>query len=101
MSGIEQEAPMRRLRRLVRSVSALGMAPGVSGCAYTNPVQTHEFYQSSDGTNANLEQSGSVTAGVRNAVVVVDADGAATFSGSVANYTAEEITVGLEGRSER
>src|SRR5699024_5433935 len=45
----------------------------------------------------NLEQSGSVTAGVRNAVVVVDADGAATFSGSVANYTAEEITVELEG----
>lgn len=97
MSGIEQEPSVRRTRRLVLSVAALGLALGASGCAYTNPVQTHEFYQSSDGTNANLEQSGSVTAGVRNAVVVVDADGAATFSGSVANYTAEEITVELEG----
>src|SRR5699024_2322071 len=52
MSGIEQEPSVRRTRRLVLSVAALGLALGASGCAYTNPVQTHEFYQSSDGTNA-------------------------------------------------
>lgn len=88
---------MRRTRRLVLSVAALGLALGASGCAYINPTQTHDFYQSADGTNANVEQSGRVTAGVRNAMVVVGADGAATFNGTVANYTAEEITVELEG----
>lgn len=88
---------MRRPRRLVLSVAALGLALGASGCAYINPAQTHEFYQSSDGTNANLEQSGHVTAGIRNAVVVVGVDGGATFSGTVVNYTPEEITVELEG----
>src|SRR5699024_6025843 len=97
VSGIGQEPSVRRTRRLVLSVAAPGLALGARGCAHPYPVRTPELYQSSDGTNANLEQSGSVTAGVRNAVVVVDADGAATFSGSVANYTAEEITVELEG----
>src|SRR5699024_5505540 len=97
MSGIEQEPSVRRTRRLVLPVASLRVALGACGCAYANPALTHEFYHASDGTNASMEQSGSVTAGVRNAVVVVDADGAATFSGSVANYTAEEITVELEG----
>lgn len=97
MSGIEQEPSVRRPRRLVLSVAALGLALSASGCAYINPTQTHEFYQSSDGTNANLEQSGMVTAGVRNALVLIGEDGAATFSGTVANYTSEEITVEVEG----
>ena len=88
---------MRRTRRLVLSVAALGLALGASGCAYTNPAQTHEFYQSADGTNANLEQSGHVAVGVRNAMVVVSTDGTSAFYGSVANYTPEEITVELEG----
>ena len=91
---------MRRPRRLVLSVAALGLALGASGCAYNNPVQTHEFYQAADGTNANLEQSGMVFAGMRNALVLVAEDGTATFSGTVANYTAEELTVEVEGLNE-
>lgn len=98
--GIEQEPSVRRPRRLVLSVAALGLALGASGCAYINPVQTHEFYQAADGTNANLDQSGSVFAGVRNALVLVAEDGTATFSGTVANYTAEELTVEVEGLNE-
>lgn len=95
--GTEQEPSVRRPRRLVLSVAALGLALGASGCAYINPTQTHAFYEAAEGTHANLDQSGSVFAGVRNALVIVAEDGTAVFSGTVANYTSEELTVEVEG----
>lgn len=90
---------MRR-PRLALAAAAVGLALSASGCAYINPVQTHEFYQAADGTNANLEESGRLMAGVRNAIVVLPEEGDPVLVGSVANYTTEEITVELEGTSE-
>lgn len=90
---------MRR-PRLALAAAAVGLACVVSGCSYINPVQTHEFYQSADGSNANLEEAGRLLAGVRNAIVVVQEDGSAVLVGAVVNYTTEEITVELEGLSE-
>lgn len=91
---------MRRSRRYVLSAAALGLALAASGCTYMSPVQTKDFYQAADGTNANIEQDGALYAGVRNAVLVVGADGAATFSATVANYSDEEISVELTGLEE-
>lgn len=91
---------MRRPRRLALAAAAMGLALAATGCTYFSPVQTHEFYQTADGTNANLMESGALMAGVRNAIVVVGEDGSAQLRGSVANYTSEEITVELEGRAE-
>lgn len=89
---------MRRPRRLVLSVAALGLVAAASGCSYFNPVQTHDFYQAADGTNANLEQdSGALAAGVRNAIVVVDDSGSAELRGSAVNYLEDDITLDLEG----
>jgi len=78
----------------------VGLAFAASGCSYINPVQTHNFYQAADGTNANLEEAGQLMVGVRNAIVVVQDDGSAVLIGAVANYTTEEVTVELEGLSE-
>ena len=91
---------MRRPRRLVLSAAALGLALAASGCTYLSPVQTHEFYQAADGTNAVVELDGAAQAGVRNAVLVFGEDGTATFSATVVNHSAEDITVELEGLSE-
>lgn len=88
---------MRRSRRSVLSAAALGLALAASGCTYMSPVQTKDFYQAADGTNANLEQDGALLAGVRNAVLVVAEDGTPMFSATVANYGAEDLTVTLEG----
>lgn len=90
---------MRR-PRLALTAAAVGLAFAASGCSYINPVQTHNFYQAADGTNANLEEAGQLMVGVRNAIVVVQDDGSAVLIGAVANYTTEEITVELEGLSE-
>lgn len=88
---------MRRPRRLVLSVAALGLALSATGCAYFSPVQTHDFYQAGDGTNANIEQNGAFYAGVRNAVVVMEEGSDPILSASVVNYSAADITVDLEG----
>lgn len=89
---------MSRPRRLVLSAAALGLALSASGCAYFSPVQTHEFYQSADGNNVNIEQAGMLYAGVRNALIVADADGSnPAFSATVKNYSEETATVELEG----
>ena len=88
---------MRRPRRLVLSAAALGLALAASGCTYLSPVQTHEFYQAGDGTNANITQDDALFAGVRNAVLVFGEDGTPVFTASVVNYSDEEITVDLEG----
>lgn len=85
---------MRTSRRLVLSAAALGLALAASGCAYFNPVQTHEFYQAADGTNANLPQDGSTVIGVRNALVILREDGTAEFSATVVNY--EQAIEGAE-----
>ena len=92
---------MRRPRRLVLSAAALGLAVAASGCSYFNPVQTHDFYQAADGTNANLEQdSGALAAGVRNVIVVVDDSGAAELRGSAVNYLKDPVTLELEGSAD-
>ncbi|HJG91107.1 hypothetical protein [Brachybacterium massiliense] len=91
---------MRRPRRLVLSAAALGLALAASGCTYFSPVQTHDFYQAGDGTNANIQQEGALYAGVRNAVLVFGEDGTPVFTASVVNYSNEEITVELEGTAE-
>ena len=89
---------MRRSRRSVLSAAALGLALAATGCTYMSPVQTKEFYQAADGTNANIQaEDGALFAGVRNAVLVVGEDGTPMFSASVASYASEEITVSLEG----
>lgn len=88
---------MRRPRRLVLSVAALGLAVSASGCAYLSPVQTHDFYQTADGTNATLEEAGEWTAGVRNAFLVVAEDDTVEMYGSAVNYTDAKVTVELEG----
>lgn len=98
--GTEQESSVRRPRRLVLSAAALGLALAASGCTYLSPVQTHEFYQAADGTNANFELDGVTQAGVRNAVLVFGQDGTATFTATVVNYSGEEIVVDLEGIAE-
>lgn len=92
---------MRRPRRLVLSAAALGLALAATGCSYLNPIQTHEFYQAADGTNANLEgDNGRFSVGVRNVAVVLGEDGSATLYGAVVNYSGEDATVELEGTSE-
>ena len=91
---------MRRPRRLVLSAAALGLALAATGCTYMSPVQTHDFYQASDGTNANIEQDGQLYAGVRNAVLTLGEDGTPVLTGSVVNYSDEEVTVELEGLGE-
>ena len=91
---------MRRPRRLVLSAAAMGLALAATGCTYFSPVQTHDFYQAADGTNANLEQDGALFAGVRNAVLVIGEDGTPVFSSTVVNYSDEEITVEVEGSAE-
>ncbi|MGO1479603.1 MAG: hypothetical protein ACTHWF_00620 [Brachybacterium sp.] len=91
---------MRRPRRLVLSAAALGLALAASGCTYLSPVQTHDFYQAGDGTNANIEQDGALFAGVRNAVLVLGEDGTPVFTSTVVNYSDEEITVEIEGIAE-
>lgn len=88
---------MSRPRRLALAAAALGLALGATGCQYLNPVQTHEFYQAADGTNANLEVDGMVATGARNMVLLLAEDGSAQLLGSVANYTTEDATVELEG----
>lgn len=88
---------MRPARRIALAVAAAGLALGAAGCTYFNPVQTHEFYQAADGTNANLEQNGTVALGARNMIVVVEDGGEATLYGSLANYTKEDVSVELEG----
>src|SRR5699024_5858350 len=79
---------------------ALGLALAASGCTFMSPVQTHEFYQAGDGTNANLEVDGAFHVGVRNAVLVMDETGAPTFSATVVNYSDEDLVVELEGQDE-
>jgi len=88
---------VRRSRRSVLSAAALGLALAATGCTYMSPVQTKDFYQAADGTNANIEQNGALLAGVRNAVLVVGEDGTPVLSATVANYSAEELTVSVEG----
>ncbi|MGP5006024.1 hypothetical protein ACTXJK_03940 [Brachybacterium tyrofermentans] len=91
---------MRRPRRLVLSAAALGFALAASGCSVFSPVQTHDFYEAADGTNANLEQSGALYAGMRNSLIVVGADGSATFYGTAVNYSDETISIDLEASAE-
>lgn len=100
LNGTEQESSVRRPRRLVLSAAALGLALAASGCTYLSPVQTHDFYEAADGTNANLEQAGALYAGMRNALIVVGEDGSATFYGTAVNYSDETISINLEGTAE-
>lgn len=91
---------MRRSRRSVLSAAVMGLALVASGCTYMSPVQTKEFYQAADGTNANIEVEGALFAGVRNAALIVSEDGTPLLSATVANYAKEEISVHLEGTAE-
>lgn len=91
---------MRRSRRLVLAAAALGLGLAATGCTYMSPVQTHEFYQAGDGTNANLEREGALYAGMRNAVLIFAEDGTAEFSGTAVNYSDEPVTLDLEGLAE-
>ena len=88
---------MRLRRSFALAAAALGLALGATGCSFMNPVQTHEFYQAADGTNANINQGGELAVGARNMLVLVGPDGSAQLLGSVANYTTDEVTVELEG----
>src|SRR5699024_4267558 len=98
LSGIEQESPVRRSRRSVLSAAALGLALAATGCTYMSPVQTKEFYQAADGTNANIQaEDGALFAGVRNAVLVIGEDGTPMFSASVASYASEEFYPAADG----
>lgn len=81
-----------RPRRLALAVAAAALAVSVSGCAYFNDTQTHEFYQAADGTNANP-----TGVGVRNAVLVVDAKGNGRLYTTVTNTDQQARTVQLEG----
>jgi hypothetical protein len=80
----------------VLSAAALGLALAATGCTYFSPVQTHDFYQAGDGTNANLEVNGQFHAGVRNAVLVMGETGDPVLSATVVNYSSEDIVVELE-----
>ena len=92
---------MRRSRRSVLSAAALGLALAATGCTYMSPVQTKDFYQAADGTNATISQDGAFYSGVRNAVLVVGDEGEGpVFYASAVNYSDEETTVELEGTVE-
>ncbi|MGP9694540.1 hypothetical protein ACT3TZ_07990 [Brachybacterium sp. AOP25-B2-12] len=84
-----------RRPRLALSVAAVGFALTASGCAYFNPVQTHGFYQAADGTNANP-----TGVGVRNAILIVDAQGHGNVWTTVTNETSETSIAQLEGTFE-
>lgn len=91
---------MRPRRSLALAAAALGLALGATGCSFMNPVQTHEFYQAADGTNANINQDGKLAVGARNMLVLAAEDGSAQLLGSVANYTPDEVTIELEGSAD-
>lgn len=92
---------MRR-PRIALAAAAACLAVTASGCSYFNPVQTHEFYQSADGTNVSItaENGELFEVGVRNAIVLVDDAGNGELIGSVVNYTGESRSVQIEGTYE-
>jgi hypothetical protein len=61
-------------------------------------VQTHDFYQAADGTNASITEGNAFVVGLRNAIVVVDDAGNGELVASVANYTDEAQSVTLVGK---
>lgn len=88
---------VRRVR-IALTAAAAGLALGASGCSYMNPVQTHDFYQAADGTNASVSDANhQFLVGMRNAVVVVDSSGRGDLIGSVVNYTDTDQSVELTG----
>ena len=89
---------MRGHRRLAAAAAAsLALALGASGCAFLSPVQTHEFYQASDGTNGMLRpEEGGAGVKMRNAQLIVDEDGRAEFSAFFGNDSAETQTVSID-----
>lgn len=88
---------VRRPRRLALAVASLGLALTATGCSYFNPVQTHDFYQAADGTNATITRDGQQYAGVRNAILVVEEPGSAVLYATAVNYSSNEVQVELEG----
>lgn len=86
---------VRRPRRLALVVAAAGIALTASGCTAFNPMQTHDFYQAADGTNANPEG-----VGVRNAILVLGDGGDGEVYLTVANETTEDATAELTGTFE-
>lgn len=91
---------VRRPRRLALAVASLGLALAATGCSYMNPVQTHDFYQAADGTNASLERDGREFAGVRNAILVEESEGSSVLYATAVNTTKEPLQVKLEGSGE-
>jgi hypothetical protein len=84
--------------RFALTAAAVGLALGASGCSYMNPVQTHDFYQAADGTNASVTDANhQFVVGVRNAIVVVDSSKRGDLVASVVNYTDKDQTVELTG----
>ncbi|MFC0676052.1 hypothetical protein [Brachybacterium hainanense] len=90
---------VRRPRRLALAAAALGLALAASGCSYFSAVQTHDFYEAADGTQASLYQAdGMQLAGVRNAILVQESPERTVLYASVVNYLAEPVTVELTGK---
>ncbi|MDO5645286.1 MAG: hypothetical protein Q4G21_06320 [Dermabacter sp.] len=85
--------PSTRTAAIV-GAAALGLA--LSGCGYFSPVQTQVFYQSAEGAIANLDIEGvDNPVGLRN-LVIVDASGTKTLSGTLTNQTSTGVMVDLE-----
>ncbi|CAM4024629.1 hypothetical protein [Helcobacillus massiliensis] len=86
--------------RIAAAVASVGIAVVMSGCSNLNPIQTHEFYQSAEGTVANVYPAGpGEPVGLRNMLMIKTDDGAGLFTGTLSNDTAEEQTVQLTGKA--
>lgn len=87
----------RRTRRLALAAASVSMILGATGCAYLNPVQTHEFYRAAEGINTTLSTTDSeAVVEVRNMYLVVDESGRGELIGFLNNPTQESQTVTID-----
>lgn len=87
---------MRRIRRLAVAAASVAMALGASGCAYFNPMQTHEFYRAADGISTTLTTTeGMAGIHLRNAQLIVDDEGRAELYAYLSNTTDQQQSVTL------
>ncbi|MGQ4510432.1 hypothetical protein ACUH9Y_07870 [Dermabacteraceae bacterium P13115] len=88
---------VRSATRRFAAVALIATATlGFSGCTYLNAVQTSEFYQAADGTNANVGN-----AELRNLVLISAGKGKpATLVGALAGLGNEPVSVTLTGSYE-
>ncbi|GEL95744.1 hypothetical protein [Cellulomonas composti] len=80
---------LRRPRTLVVATAALALAAALAGCSATNPIQTEDHYDASDGVSAAL---GDITA--VNLMVLSAAEGEpGVLHGALTNHADDSITV--------